>query len=283
MTGRRTRPTTRPSPPSDLTPRLRRPSRSSAACRCEIPTGRITVIVGPNACGKSTLLRALARLLKPKRRRRPARRRVDPQAADPRGGHPARHPAAVAGGAGGHHRRRPRRPRPVPAPGLVPPVDGGRPTTPSTPRSRATGTLDLAGRPVDELSGGQRQRVWIAMTLAQGTGPDAPRRADDVPRHGPPGRDPRSARRPQPARGAHHRARAARPQPGVPLRPPPRRDARRGDRRRGRTGPDRHRRTWSPTSSGCRCRVIDDPVSGTPLVVPIGRHLHVSAEAAESA
>ncbi len=33
----------------------------------------------------------------------------------------------------------------------------------------ATGTLDLAGRRVDELSGGQRQRVWIAMALAQDT------------------------------------------------------------------------------------------------------------------
>jgi iron complex transport system ATP-binding protein len=33
----------------------------------------------------------------------------------------------------------------------------------------ATETLDLASRPVDELSGGQRQRVWIAMALAQGT------------------------------------------------------------------------------------------------------------------
>ena len=33
----------------------------------------------------------------------------------------------------------------------------------------ATGTLDLADRPVDELSGGQRQRVWIAMALAQQT------------------------------------------------------------------------------------------------------------------
>src|SRR6476620_10301498 len=34
---------------------------------------------------------------------------------------------------------------------------------------RATGTLELAERPVDELSGGQRQRVWIALTLAQET------------------------------------------------------------------------------------------------------------------
>jgi iron complex transport system ATP-binding protein len=31
-----------------------------------IPEGRITVIVGANACGKSTLLRGLARLLKPR-------------------------------------------------------------------------------------------------------------------------------------------------------------------------------------------------------------------------
>ncbi len=28
-----------------------------------VPDGRMTVIVGPNACGKSTLLRALARLV----------------------------------------------------------------------------------------------------------------------------------------------------------------------------------------------------------------------------
>jgi iron complex transport system ATP-binding protein len=33
----------------------------------------------------------------------------------------------------------------------------------------ATDTLDIADRPVDELSGGQRQRVWIAMALAQQT------------------------------------------------------------------------------------------------------------------
>ncbi|MEZ5236889.1 MAG: ABC transporter ATP-binding protein [Acidimicrobiales bacterium] len=33
----------------------------------------------------------------------------------------------------------------------------------------ATGTVELADRPIDELSGGQRQRVWIAMALAQQT------------------------------------------------------------------------------------------------------------------
>jgi iron complex transport system ATP-binding protein len=33
----------------------------------------------------------------------------------------------------------------------------------------ATGITELADRSVDELSGGQRQRVWIAMALAQGT------------------------------------------------------------------------------------------------------------------
>jgi len=33
----------------------------------------------------------------------------------------------------------------------------------------ATGTTELADRPVDALSGGQRQRVWIAMVLAQQT------------------------------------------------------------------------------------------------------------------
>jgi iron complex transport system ATP-binding protein len=34
---------------------------------------------------------------------------------------------------------------------------------------RMTGVLDLAGRPVDDLSGGQRQRVWLSMVLAQQT------------------------------------------------------------------------------------------------------------------
>ena len=32
----------------------------------DVPTGKITVVVGPNGCGKSTLLRGLGRLLKPR-------------------------------------------------------------------------------------------------------------------------------------------------------------------------------------------------------------------------
>ena len=46
------------------------------------PTGQITVIVGANACGKSTLLRGLARLLEAEGRQRAARRRGHPPAAD---------------------------------------------------------------------------------------------------------------------------------------------------------------------------------------------------------
>jgi hypothetical protein len=34
---------------------------------------------------------------------------------------------------------------------------------------------------------------------------------------------------------------------------------------------------------GLPCRVIEDPVSGTPMVVPIGRHLRVAIEGAEMA
>ena len=61
--------------------------------------------------------------------------------------------------------------------------------------------------------------------------PAAARRADDVPRHQPPGRAARPAHRPQPHGRQDDRDRAARPQPGVPLRRPRRRDEGRRDRR----------------------------------------------------
>jgi iron complex transport system ATP-binding protein len=133
-----------------------------------IPPGVITTIIGPNGCGKSTLLRALSRLLKPskgtvvldgediaKLKTRDVAKKLGllPQApiapegltvADlvARGRHPhqswlrqwSSDDAAVV-----------------------------------TRALAMTGVSDLAGRPVDALSGGQRQRVWISMTLAQGT------------------------------------------------------------------------------------------------------------------
>ena len=135
-----------------------------------IPPGRITVIVGANACGKSTLLRAMARLLKPKEGAvlldgESIHRMSTKQVATPPG-----HPPAGADRAGGHHRRRPGR-RGAAIRTRAGSGSGREPTRRSiTSAMLATGTLDLADRSVDELSGGQRQRVWIAMALAQGTG-----------------------------------------------------------------------------------------------------------------
>jgi len=134
-----------------------------------VPAGKITAIVGPNACGKSTLLRALARLLKPRR---------GAVLLDGTSIHtlPTREVATKLG----ILPQAPVAPDGITVADLV-----GRGRYPHqgwfrkwTAADRlavdaaleATGTCDLAGRLVDELSGGQRQRVWIAMTLAQGTG-----------------------------------------------------------------------------------------------------------------
>ena len=133
-----------------------------------IPSGQITVIVGPNACGKSTLLRALARLLKPSR---------GAVLLDGTSIHklPTREVATRLG----ILPQSPVAPEGITVADLV-----GRGRYPHqgwfrqwTAADRAavddalaaTGTLDIAGRPVDELSGGQRQRVWVAMALAQAT------------------------------------------------------------------------------------------------------------------
>ncbi|WP_435174807.1 ABC transporter ATP-binding protein [Actinacidiphila sp. bgisy145] len=134
-----------------------------------IPTGQVTMIVGPNACGKSTLLRGLARLLAPSR---------GEVLLDGRSIHalPTRHVAERLGIL----------PQTPVAPDGIRVVDlVGRGRYPHQGWFRrwsadddravaealtATDTLELAERCVDELSGGQRQRVWIAVALAQRTG-----------------------------------------------------------------------------------------------------------------
>ncbi len=133
-----------------------------------IPDHRVTVIVGANACGKSTLLRGMARLLRPSagsvlldgaaihRMSTKAVARalgllpqapVTPEGVTvvdlvSRGRHPHQ---------GAFRRWRPEDERAI------------------TEALTLTHTVELADRVVDELSGGQRQRVWVAMALAQGT------------------------------------------------------------------------------------------------------------------
>ncbi|AEV86076.1 ABC transporter [Actinoplanes sp. SE50] len=133
-----------------------------------IPDGSFTVVIGPNACGKSTLLRALSRLLKP------TTGTVLLDGADVQS-LPTRTVARVLG----------LLPQSATAPdgiSVAELVSRGRYPHQGLLRRwsaeddrivaesmAATGVADLATRSVDELSGGQRQRVWIAMALAQQT------------------------------------------------------------------------------------------------------------------
>lgn len=134
-----------------------------------IPDGEVTVIVGPNACGKSTLLRALGRLLKP---------RGGAVLLD--GTDLARIPTKKIAQSVGLLPQTPVAPDAITVADLV--SRGRQPHQHwwqqwSDEDERAVGdamertdVTELADRLVDELSGGQRQRVWIAMALAQETG-----------------------------------------------------------------------------------------------------------------
>ncbi|MFJ8725105.1 ABC transporter ATP-binding protein [Streptomyces sp. NPDC093269] len=134
----------------------------------EIPDGKVTVVVGPNACGKSTLLRALGRLLKPRR-----------GAVLLDGAELARVPGKQIARTIGVLPQSPTPPDGITVADLV--ARGRQPhqkwwqqwseadELAVAEALRRTDTADLSDRPVDELSGGQRQRVWIAMALAQDT------------------------------------------------------------------------------------------------------------------
>ncbi|HIW90508.1 MAG TPA: ABC transporter ATP-binding protein [Candidatus Corynebacterium avicola] len=134
----------------------------------DVLPGKVTGIIGANACGKSTLLKSMSRLLKPS---------AGSVLLDGRSVHsmPAKQLAQTLG----LLPQAPIAPEGITVADLV-----GRGRHPhqgilsrwSTADDEAvafaldtTGTAALADRSVDELSGGQRQRVWIAMALAQQT------------------------------------------------------------------------------------------------------------------
>ena len=133
------------------------------------PPAQLTVLAGPNGCGKSTLLRGLARLLKPSQGQvilngadiasRPARAVAKELGLLPQG------PQAPAG----------LTVRELVARGRYPHRSMLRSWSREDEQALTqaladTHTTELAHRQVDSLSGGQRQRVWIAMVLAQRTG-----------------------------------------------------------------------------------------------------------------
>ncbi|MDO5052562.1 MAG: ABC transporter ATP-binding protein [Pseudoclavibacter sp.] len=131
-----------------------------------VPDGGLTVIVGPNACGKSTLLKALGRLI-PARRGRVLLDGRD--IASP----PSRELARTLG----LLPQSPIAPEGITVAELV--ARGRHPHQGLLRRwsqederavaeaLRACGVAELSGRRLEELSGGQRQRAWIAMALAQ--------------------------------------------------------------------------------------------------------------------
>ncbi|MCX5379149.1 ABC transporter ATP-binding protein [Streptomyces sp. NBC_00091] len=240
-----------------------------------IPDNSFTVIVGPNACGKSTLLRALSRMLKPAA----GRVLLDGQAI---ASMPAKKVAKTLGL--------------LPQSSIAPDgitvadlVSRGRYPHQGLLRQwserderivvesmTATGVAELADRAVDELSGGQRQRVWIAMALAQQTPLlllDEPTTYLDIQHqldvldlcaelHENQGRTLVAV-----LHDLNHAARYATHlialRGGVVVA----------------EGPPAEVVTAELVEEvfGVRCQIIDDPETGTPLVVPAGRHARTKA------
>lgn len=134
-----------------------------------IPAGKISVIVGANACGKSTLLKTLARLLKPSRGSvlldGKNIHQIPTREVATRLGLLPQSPTAPEGITVADLVGRGRYPRQ----GWIRQWTSGDDEAIADAMT-STDVLEIADRPIDELSGGQRQRVWIAMALAQETG-----------------------------------------------------------------------------------------------------------------
>ncbi|WP_138465674.1 ABC transporter ATP-binding protein [Poseidonocella sp. HB161398] len=255
--------------------------RVLAGLDLEIGRGRITAIVGANACGKSTLLRTMSRLIAPEAGQvlldGRSVHRMPPRALARQLGVLPQSPSAPEGitvaelvGMGRH-----------PHQGVL--ARWSRRDDEAVAAAlEATGTAALAERGLDELSGGQRQRVWIAMALAQETGVlllDEPTTYLDI---------------------AHqievldlltdlNRARAT---TIVMVLHDLNLAARYADRlvamaagRVQAAGPPAEVLTAAMvrTVFGLEARILDDPVSGRPMMLPYGRHHARPAEPAPAA
>lgn len=133
-----------------------------------IPKNKISVIIGANACGKSTLLKTMARLIQPssgnitldgkKISEIPSKELARSLGLLPQS------PIVPEGITVADLVSRGRFPYQSFLKGL-----GKKDYEAVEEALEIMGITDIANRCVDELSGGQRQRVWIAMALAQET------------------------------------------------------------------------------------------------------------------
>lgn len=134
----------------------------------EIPKNKISVIIGANACGKSTLLKTLARLIKPTSGKVLLDNKkistIPPKQLAKQLGLLPQSPVVPEGITVSDLVSRGRFPYQTFLKGM-----GKKDYEAVEEALDIMGILDLADRSVDELSGGQRQRVWIAMALAQDT------------------------------------------------------------------------------------------------------------------
>lgn len=133
-----------------------------------IPAGKITALVGSNGSGKSTILKAMARIMKPKG----GQVFLDGKSIHLQTTKEVAKQLAILP-------QNPTAPDGLTVSELVSygrfPHQKGFGSLNKDDKAvirwaiEVTGMGDFADRPVDQLSGGQRQRAWIAMALAQQT------------------------------------------------------------------------------------------------------------------